>query len=164
MRGSPALAVIAVVVAVLALVNFFTRGASGIPVIVSHPLGMLAMAYLLFARVFPAFTGDGRQDAVPAPAGPLLAEGSFSGRIGVLAFRGPLLKISVFDDRIVLRPLLMGERTILAGHIAAIRPDTWSLAHGLAIEHTVSGTRSPVFVRFTYGPRSSPRSCMMFDG
>ncbi len=152
MRRSPALAVIAVVVAVLAFVNFVARDATGIPVAVSHPLFMLAMVDLLFAYVFPAFTGHGRQDPVPASAGPPLAEGSFSGRIGVLAFRGPLLKVSVFGDRVVLRPLLMGERTILAAHIAAVRPDTWGLSGGLSIEHTTSGTRSPVFVRVTSGP------------
>jgi hypothetical protein len=95
MKKSPVLAGLAIIVVIVGLANFArsfaTSGPPDSSVIYTHLAAIAAMAYLLFAYGFPAFTGRGQpRGEVPAPDSPLLAEARCSGRIGLVRFSGPL--------------------------------------------------------------------------
>lgn len=118
MNRSRLLTGVAVVVAALGLANAIRALVSDHPLgpiaILVHFAALAAMAYLLLAHVFPWFIGRGRPPGeVPAPGEPPIAQTRCGGQIGVFPFRGPLIKVLVYRDRIVLRPTLMGERTIM---------------------------------------------------
>jgi hypothetical protein len=132
---------LAVVVAALGFANFFTQT---IPVYISHPLGMLAIGFLLLRRVAPAMLLR-PADPPPPHTGPPHATARCSGSIGAIQLRN-MLKVTAYADRLVVGVPLVGTRTIMADQL--VRVDQQSvLAHGwpaIRIEHTSSGLVSPV--------------------
>jgi hypothetical protein len=118
---------------------------------ITHPLAIIAMAYLLFRFVFPALIGRGQRDGeVIAPFEPPIAVTRCSGKIGAVKFDGPLLKLSVFHDRLVIRPILMGDRTIMGQHIRSVASERTLLGSPpLVIDHSAPGLKSPVLLRLS---------------
>jgi len=114
-------------------------------VFVTHPLGLLAGGYLLFAFVFPGLAGrrgpdaDARLAKVRA-SGDARASARCGGRIGKLRVSGPLVRVAVHPAGLVVAPLLLGARAVLTGEIREIRPS----AGGVEIAHTSPDVRSPL--------------------
>jgi hypothetical protein len=153
-----ALTALAVVVAAFAFVNFIvfvTAGAPlGVPIVVSHPIGIVAMGYLVIRHMLPrALGGRDHSAAVAAnlpPAGTTLASAWCSGQIGPVSF-GNTLRVSVHADRIVLKPLFAARRTIMAAEITGLSTGG-GLAFGgpaLTIDHVAPGVRSPLVLLLT---------------
>lgn len=102
---------------------------------------VVALLFLLFAVVLPlVIRGSGGR--TPAPAGNVLVSASMrSGRIGPLPFPAAL-KVSVYADRLVVRPWFLGDRTIMTSEIAALT----GTRRTLTIRHTGIDVRSPVLL------------------
>lgn len=126
------------VVGVLAFVNFWLRDSSPVPIWVSHPIGMVAMGYVVIGVLLPAILGRARPHD-PSPWPPV-AVARCSGRVGWVRFSGPLIKVTVYPDRLTLKLFLMGEYTITGPEIRSISVSGW---RGLVVEHT-AGRFSPV--------------------
>jgi len=148
-----ALTALAVVVAAFAFVNFIvfvtTDATLGVPIVVSHPLAIVAMGYLVLRYVLPRALGGRDRSAAQAadlpPAGTTLASARCSGQVGPVSF-GNMLRVAVHADRIVLKPLFAGRRTIMAAEITGLSTGG-GLAFGgpaLTIDHVAPGVRSPV--------------------
>lgn len=93
--------------------------------VISHPLAMLAMTYLLFGWIFPLAIGRARPDTAARVAqvratGPPVASGYIGARLGSLNFRGPLLRVSVHPGGVVFQPMLMPSRAILTSELVAV--------------------------------------------
>ncbi len=132
---------LAVVVAVLGFVNFFTQT---IPVFVSHPPMILAFGFLVVRRIVPAVLLR-PADPPPPHTGPPLATARCSGAIGAVRLQNTM-RVTAYADRLVVRLTLMGSRTIMADQLVAVH-EQGTLTHGwpaIRIEHTSSGLRSPV--------------------
>lgn len=153
-----ALTALAVVLGAFAFVNFIvfvTAGAPlGVPIVVSHPIGMVAMGYLVIRHVLPRALGGRDHSAAAAanlpPAGTTLASAWCSGQIGPVSF-GNTLRVSVHADRIVLKPLFAARRTIMAAEITGLSTGG-GLAFGgpaLTIDHVAPGVRSPLVLLLT---------------
>lgn len=118
-------------------------------VFVTHPLGLVAMGYLLFAFIFPTFAGrrsadaDARIASVRA-SGDARATARCGGRIGQLRLSGPLFRVSVHPGGLVLEPLFLGSRAILAAELASVRPSSSGLFRTLEIVHASPDVASPV--------------------
>jgi hypothetical protein len=153
----PLLAILALLVVLLSMVNFFTfdgesgqRGQlRGISIFVTHPMGMLAGAYLLFVWAFPRAIGrvapDTAQRVEQARAsGSEIASTLCSAQLGRLHFRGPLLRVTVHPGGIVFRPILMAARAILAPELLAVESKRGILNRTLVISHTGPDIGSPV--------------------
>jgi hypothetical protein len=131
-------AAVAVVVVVLTGINFYAYPDSPVPIWVSHPIGIVATGYLVIGFVLPAVLGRQRpQDPSPWPP---LATGRCGGRVGLVKFSGPLIKVTVYPDRLTLKLFLMGEYTILGTAIRTISQDGWRVV----VDHTSPGRISPV--------------------
>jgi hypothetical protein len=137
---------LALVALVLGLANFAVFAAtqeSAVPIYVSHPLGMLAAFYLLFVFVIPTMLGRQAARVLP-PAGPPVAMFRSGGRIGRVAFSGKLIKVTVYADRIVLKPVFLGEYTIHGSEIQSITDLGGMMFRRVRIEHAGAGTFSRV--------------------
>ena len=137
------LTVVAVVVAVLGIVNFF---AQVVPLYISHPLAMAALGYVLVVHVFPRAIFR-PADPPPPLAGPSLVARRCSGRIGAIDVRN-MMRVTVYADRIVVRVVLLGTRTIMADEIISVTGEGL-LAHGatgIRITHSAAGLVSPVVI------------------
>jgi hypothetical protein len=91
------------------------------------PLVMLAGGYLVFAelaskvgRAISPILASERVRLVWA--GPLLASTRSAGLIGTAWFSRSLLRIQVYPAGVVLKPVFMAERAILAVEISAVTP------------------------------------------
>lgn len=120
----------AFVIVALAMVNFglvFVQRPTPVPVYVSHPLGMLAGASLMFVFVLPSSVsgrlGIGR---VLPPPGPGIATGKCGGRLGRMTVSGRLITVTVYADRLTLRIFPMGEFTIHGSDIDSVEGATAS--------------------------------------
>lgn len=128
-RPRPLLVVLAVVAMIGAFINFglvVGKVGSPIPLLVSHPLGMLGMAYLLFGLVFPAVMGGQSSEELAARintlriSGPPLASGRISGQIGTVRMTWPLLGVQVYQAGLLLEPFLLPKYVILAEEITEV--------------------------------------------
>jgi len=121
----------------------------GISVFVTHPLGLLGGAILLFGYVFPSFMGPrpdpGRVRSV-VQSGPKIAAVRTGGRLGMVNMTFPLLHVSVHPGGVVLRPLLMDPRAILASEIGDIAFRRMFLAQALEIYNDSPDVPSPVLL------------------
>lgn len=137
------LTVVAVVVAVLGIANFF---AQVVPLYISHPLSIAAIGYVLVVQVFPRAVLRAA-DPPPPLAGPPLVARRCSGRIGAIDIRN-MMWVTVYADRIVVRVMLLGTRTIMADEIISVSEESL-LAHGatgIRITHSAAGLVSPVVI------------------
>jgi hypothetical protein len=115
-------------------------------VFVSHPLAMLGMAYVLFAFVFPSLMGRA-QAATPQrveavrTSGPELASTSCSAKIGSVNIR---VRATVHPGGIVVKPMLIGPRAVLAREMRNLQPKSSFLLRGIALEHAAPDLASPL--------------------
>jgi hypothetical protein len=146
------LGVFAGFVALAGFFNFFAsvNGQSPIPIGISHPLAMLAMAYLLFQHIFPAaiYRGgpEARMQAVQAvqATGTVLAKTSCGGYIGRLQFRGPLLGVEVYPGGISFKPILMPAAAILNHEVSTVQLQKVWFSEMVEIQHTSQSIASPI--------------------
>ena len=144
--------VVAVFVAIAGFVNFFlsVNTQTAVPLIVSHPLAMLSMGYLLFQYVFPRLV-------YPSPTqnntesirhlyatGDEVASGWCGGSIGALHFRGPLIGIRVFPGGILIRPILLPPVAVFQEDIVQIQERLQLIGAEVEIRHTSKHIRSPI--------------------
>ena len=140
----PLFGIVAGIVALIGLMNFFAslNGQSLLPIAISHPLAMVAMAYLLFQHIFPAMIYRAgpeirsRATQTLLATGAMLAKTTCGGYIGALQFRGPLLRIEIYPGGILLKPFLMPAVAILDREITAIRARSIWFSEVVEITHT----------------------------
>jgi hypothetical protein len=146
------LAVLAGLVALAGLGNFFAalNGLSPIPIAVSHPVAILAIAYLLFQHIFPATIyragAEARSRSLHTleASGALLAQTTCGGAIGSLQFRGPFLRVVVYPGGIVFKPLLMPAAAIHNHELTTIRLQKLWLGEELELCHRSELLVSPI--------------------
>jgi len=139
---------LAVVLVVAGLVNSVwlwvapTR-ANEVSAFVTYPLAVLAFGFLVY-RFFGRAAIRGHDEYVNQPPvpGPPTATVRCSGHIGSMSFRNTLV-VAVYPDRLTIRPLLLGTRTIMASRLTAVELG-W---RRVTVEHTSGDLRSPVTLR-----------------
>lgn len=146
--------VLAALIAIAGFINFYigVNGHSPIPIALSHPLVMIAMAYLLFAHIFPATIYRGtladRVHAVNAvlATGSPLAQTTCSGMIGSLRLSGPLLRVTIYPGGLLLKPILMPASALPKEMLTTIhvKKDWWSDV--VEITHSASTLANPIQV------------------
>ena len=129
--------------------------------IVMHVLAIVASGYLLIGWLLPFFVGREQPDTMQRVAqaqasGPMLAAAWCGARVGLVSFRGRLLRVSVYPGGIVIQPLLVSARAILASELLsvdAVPPIMgWFGPASLQIRHTAPDVRASV--RFHVRPDS----------
>lgn len=161
------LGVIAGIVALAGFTNFFAslNTQTPIPIGLSQPLAMLAMAYLLFQHIFPAMMyragPEPRKQAIQTllATGAVQAKTSCGGYIGALQFRGPLLQVEVYPGGMLIKPWLMPAVAILNTEILDIQPRTVWLSQVVEISHTSQLVASPI--RLTCGQGNQVRQLLL---
>lgn len=95
-------------------------------ILVTHPTGMLAMAYLLFGFVFPAMAGvkrgaeaEQRLRQVQTSGAPL-ATARTGGQVGGMRASLGLLSVTVHPGGLIVKPPLMGAVTVLPAEVLAL--------------------------------------------
>jgi hypothetical protein len=164
------LAVIAGLVALAGFGNFFAslNGQSPIPIGISHPLAMVAMAYLLFQHIFPAtIYRAGSQARTLATqtletTGTPLAQTTCGGSIGRLQFRGPLLRVAIYPGGILLKPLFMPAAALLNHEITAIHLQKMWFSEVVEITHRAQSLASPI--RLACGSDDPIRAILLTRG
>jgi len=160
MKATPVkiiLGIAAAVIVAFGFINFFVsiNTPTRIPILISHPLAMLAMAYLLFQFIFPRMlypssphnTSEGI-DKVHL-SGTELATGLCGGSIGMLHFRGPLIRVRVFPGGLLIKPLLMPAAPILREEITVIQEKQQLLTSMIELIHTSKSIHSPLRLGFS---------------
>ena len=127
----------------------------GVSVWVTHPLAMLAGAFLLFTVFFPDLIRGGRQAPSGAPvasieaSGELIAGRRVAGRLGGLRLSGPILDVTVYPGGIVFKPPFMAAIAIPADTIDGTTADRSAAGLGsrrLWIAHHEPSAPSPIFL------------------
>jgi len=123
----------------------------GLSVLVTHPLALAGMGYLLFGFGFPLFMGGRTGNAqtmtrvqLVRGSGPALVTARCAARIGDISVSGPLLQVSAHPAGIVLTPPFMPPRAILAPEITRIVPKKGIFGRRLEIEHAGTDVGSPL--------------------
>jgi hypothetical protein len=123
----------------------------GLSVLITHPLAMAGMGYMLFRFGFPMFMGGKSESAVTMArvaqiraSGPTIATARCAGRIGEVSISGPLLGVSVMPAGIVIKPVFMPPRAIDASEISRITPKSGIFGNRLEIEHSGTDFGSPL--------------------
>jgi hypothetical protein len=150
------LTVLAVCCAVVAFATFLVPMAAGrslpVSVFITHPLGIAGMGYLLFTWIFPRALRRGSDEEHAALVrlivghGAPLAEGRYSGLIGGVSFRGPLLKVAVYPAGVVIKPIFMQALALALNEITAVRFDRVFFRQAVTIHHSSSLVRKPVVI------------------
>lgn len=127
-------------------------------VFVSWPLVMLALGYLVFARLGSRVGGArspilaSKRVRLVRDSGPLVVSTRSAGLIGRAWFSRPLLHIWVYPGGIVVKPPLMAGRAILAAEISSVTPMGGLSARSVPDRHPVLGF-GVAEVSPTYQPR-----------
>ena len=123
----------------------------GVSVLITHPLAMAGIGYMLFRFGFPMFMGGKSESAVTMArvaqiraSGPTIATARCAGRIGEVNISGPLLGVSVMPAGIVIKPIFMPPRAIDASEISRITPKSGIFGNRLEIEHSGTDFGSPL--------------------
>jgi hypothetical protein len=123
----------------------------GLSVLITHPLAMAAMGYMLFRFGFPMFMGGKNESAATMArveqiraSGPILATARCAGRIRDISIGGPLLGVAVLRAGIVIKPIFMPPRAIAASEITRAVPKRGVLSNRLEIEHAGQDLGSPL--------------------
>jgi hypothetical protein len=141
------LAVLAIVLVVVGLANFVVyvgAATSPFPVVISHPLTILAAGYLLTQLVLPWFMGSqsreesAQREQLLRASGAPLAAANTGGRIGGVYVSRGLLTVQVFPGGILLKPLLMRSSAVVNGEVTGLRVKQAVLGGGPYIEVTCS--------------------------
>lgn len=151
------LGIIALIIATVGMSNFFISigRPTPIPVAVSHPLAMIAMAYLLFQHILPrmlyATTSQNYTEIIEQlrSTGGQIASGWTGGSIGLLHFRGPLIGVYVFPGGVLIKPTLLPTAPILREEITAIQEGWQPFASVIEIHHLSNRIRTPLMLQFS---------------
>lgn len=126
----------------------------GASVLLTHPLAMAGMAYLLFRFIFPGMmSGRLTQEASSDRArwirasGALMASDRSDAKLGDLDLYGSMLKISVYPGGVLMKPAFMRERTILRTEIRSVTAKHGLLGSKVEIVHAGADVGSPVILR-----------------
>jgi hypothetical protein len=143
----PALAVLAVLF-FLALA-FNVEAFMDMPRLVTGPLSLIAIAYLLLVWIFPLVIGRERPDTAQRvervrASGPPTASMSCSAQLGKLRMRGPLLNVTVHPGGIILKPIFMAPRGMLVSEIEALEIHRQLWMRYVSIRHTAPDVASKV--------------------
>jgi hypothetical protein len=120
-------------------------------VLITHPLAILSMGYLLFQFVFPAMVYRGNRKNIEEMASTLsrsnlIAKLTCGGRIGWMNFRGPLLKVELREDGMIIKPLFMARFGIEFSKISNIQVKDDLFNKGIEISHGSQQIASPIFL------------------
>jgi hypothetical protein len=141
------LSLLAVVLVVVGLANFVVyigTATSPFPVLLSHPLAILAAGYLLTQVILPWFMGNQSREEVAQreqllrASGAALAATRTGGRIGGVYVSRGWLAVQVFPAGILLKPTLMRSSAVLNGEVTGLRVKQGLLGGGPYIEVTCS--------------------------
>jgi hypothetical protein len=120
-------------------------------VFVTHPLAILAGAYLAFSRVFPAMmAGRSSPESRASRAawirgtGQILDFARCAGRLGDVRFSGPLLMVWVAAAGIIVKPVFMSERSILTSEIRSIAARRGIFGWRIEVDHEGVDSSSPL--------------------
>ena len=126
--------------------------AHAISVFLTHPMGMLAIGYLLLSYAFPAFIFRGTSAARAETEHAVRSSGTpwvtfrCGGKIGRLNVGGPLLRVAVHPRGIRIKPVLMAPFAIPASEIVQITvSDKW-LMRGIELQHCSPCVASPILL------------------
>lgn len=133
-------------------------------VLITHPIALASGAYLLLRFIFPSMMA-GRTSRVTTidrarrirSSGPLLTSGRTAGQLGEVRFSGPLLDVSVFPGGLVIKPVFMNERAILASEIRDVTVKRGIFGQRIEIGHAGVDSISP-FVLFGSGDSALVRA------
>jgi hypothetical protein len=109
--------------------------------VITHPLALAGMAFLLFTEFFPTRVGITRGQAATESlqqvqlSGSPIATTRTGGRLGDLRVTRPLVLVSVYPAGIVIKPVLMSPFAIRADRIRAIGAVRVLRTPGISIEH-----------------------------
>ena len=127
----------------------------GASIFVTHPLGMLGGAYLIFTVAFPAMVGgyrgpdrQRRVDQIEASGG-VLAAATTGGRIGELRLTRPLIHVDVRPAGVIIKPFAMPPIGIEASEIRGVGEGRLPLS-GASVE-------------IAHGQAGSPRVRLLLD-
>jgi hypothetical protein len=128
-------------------------------VAVTHPLGMLAMACLLFQYIFPALMFRGPKADIAATEvgvrerGPALATTRCGGRIGAVNMSTPLLKVVIYRQGLWLKPIFTAPFAIPTAQIRRVAERGGWPWEKIEISHDSTQFASPVLL-FYRGDRA----------
>ena len=123
-----------------------------ISVFLTHPLGMLAMGYLLVQYMFPAFIFRGTREARAESERAVRSSGApwatfrCGGRVGSLNVGGSLLRVVVYPGGLWIKPILMPPFAIAASELVEVKLAKKWLAHGIEVGHSSLCVANPVFL------------------
>jgi hypothetical protein len=125
----------------------------GTSIFVTHPLAMAGIAFMLLRYYFPSRMA-GRAAAFEATerahrireSGSALFSGRLGGKVGEIRFSRPLLAVAVHPAGIVIKPLAMAERTILASEIRAVTVGGGVFGGRVEVAHAAMDTGSPFVI------------------
>jgi hypothetical protein len=118
----------------------------------THPLGMLAMGYLLVQHIFPAFIFRGTREARAESERAVRASGTpwatfrCGGRIGILNIGGPLLRVSVHPGGLWIKPILMPPFAIAAFELVEVKLAEKWLVRGIEVGHSSLCVVTPIIL------------------
>jgi hypothetical protein len=122
-------------------------------VLITHPLALAGMGYMLFRFGFPMFMGGKSESAATMArveeirtSGPTIATARCAGRIGGVTISGPLIQVSVLPGGIVIKPIFMPPRAIGASEISRVFPKRRIFGNYLEIEHAGTDVASPLIL------------------
>jgi hypothetical protein len=119
---------------------------------ITHPLALVGIGYLLVRQSFPPpLEGAGaavlnRQRVQQIEqSGPLIASVRCGGSLGQVRLGWPLLKASVHPGGLLIKPVFMSPRAILAAEVSrAYIQRSFLSGRPLVIDHVAMGLRSPI--------------------
>ena len=163
-----ALTILAIVLIVVAVINFgatLADGAqrSGDPAspgffaqpnttCLTWPLGMAAGIYLLFQYIFPAGLYYAKREVIANQAqiiqrsGPPVASMVTQGRIGVFNMTGPFLKVVLYPGGLTVKPLGLPAVPIPTATIRSAVYVNSGFSHGIEIKHSSRQVAGPIFL------------------
>jgi hypothetical protein len=123
----------------------------GRSVIITHPLAILSIGYLLFQFAFPTMLYRGNRQMIEERAfslskSDLIAKLTCGGRIGWTNFRGPLLKVFLHREGLIIKPLFMDRFGIDFSQINNIQFKEGRFRIGVEICHSSQQIASPIFL------------------
>lgn len=121
-----------------------------ISVLITHPLALISMGYLLLQYFFPAMMyGEERKilkDKVSTVSKSriVIEPTKCSGKIGWVSFRGPLLKVTIYDDGILFEPKFMPAFAVFDNEISNIEHKKTLFSNRIELSHLSKAVASPI--------------------
>jgi amino acid transporter len=147
-----ALTILALCLVIVGFANFFrslNEKELPISIMITHPLLILSIAYLLFQYLFPLNVYRGDRQAIEQHASSLsksnlISSMSCGGRIGW--FSGPLLRVQLFENGMIVHPLFMPRFAIDFSEIKSVDVKTGLLRTSVEIIHSSQQVQNPIIL------------------